>query len=155
MNSCFAYVRVSSVKQGEGASLEAQRRVIGEYAKANGLSIVEWFEELETAAKTSRPIFADMVKRLHRGEVGGLICHRVDRASRNFRNWADIGELADAGIDIHFATESLDFNSRGGRLVAAALSISDAVDKAVCRRLSRVQAVESPVRIIGRNAADH
>jgi DNA invertase Pin-like site-specific DNA recombinase len=133
MKTCFAYVRVSSVKQGEGASLEAQRRVITEYATANRLTITQWFEELETAAKTSRPIFTDMVKRLHRGEVGGLICHRVDRASRNFRNWADIGELADAGIEIHFATESLDFNSRGGRLVA---DIQMAVASDYCRNLS-------------------
>lgn len=29
-----------------------------------------------------------------------------------------IGDLADVGIGIHFATESLDFNSRGGRLAA-------------------------------------
>ena len=50
-----------------------------------------------------------------------------------FRNWADIGELADAGIDIHFATESLDFNSRGGRLVA---DIQVAVASDYCRNLS-------------------
>lgn len=133
MTTCFAYIRVSTQKQCDGASLEAQKRAITEYAKANCLTIMQWFEELETAAKTSRPIFTDMVKRLHRGQAEGLIVHRVDRASRNFRNWADIGELADAGVDIHFATESLDFNSRGGRLVA---DIQMAVASDYCRNLS-------------------
>ena len=85
MTTCFAYIRVSTQKQGDGASLEAQKRGITEYAKANRLTITQWFEELETAAKTGRPIFTDMVKRLHRGQAAGLIVHRVDRASRNFR----------------------------------------------------------------------
>lgn len=133
MTTCFAYIRVSTQKQGDGASLEAQKRAITEYAAANRLVVTQWFEELETAAKTSRPIFAEMVERLHQGQAQGLIVHRVDRASRNFRNWADIGELADAGVDIHFATESLDFNSRGGRLVA---DIQMAVASDYCRNLS-------------------
>ena len=29
-----------------------------------------------------------------------------------------IGELSDVGVDVYFATESLDFRSRGGRLTA-------------------------------------
>ena len=48
----------------------------------------------------------------------GVVLHKVDRGARNLADWAKFAELADAGIDVHFATEALDFRSRGGRLTA-------------------------------------
>ena len=118
MKPCFGYIRVSTQKQGEGVSLEAQKDAITAFASRNDLTIIQWFEEKETAAKSGRPIFAAMLKQLHQGKAAGLIMHKIDRSARNHRDWADIGDLSDAGIDIHFATESLDFRSRGGRLTA-------------------------------------
>ena len=59
-----------------------------------------------------------MIAALRKGQADGLVIHKIDRSARNFGDWAKIGELADAGIDVHFATESLDFRSRGGRLSA-------------------------------------
>ena len=114
---CFAYVRVSTVKQGEGVSLEAQREAINAFAERNNLSITKWFEEKETAAKSGRPVFS-LVKELYAGKAAGLIIHKIDRSARNIADWAKIGELSDSGINIHFATESLDFKSCGGRLTA-------------------------------------
>ncbi len=51
-------------------------------------------------------------------QADGVVMHKIDRSARNFADWAKIGDLADAGIDVHFASESLDFRSRGGRLSA-------------------------------------
>lgn len=118
MKSCFGYIRVSTLKQGEGVSLEAQKDAIMVFASRNDLTVTTWFEEKETAAKSGRPIFTAMLKQLHQGKAAGLIMHKIDRSARNHRDWADIGDLSDAGVDIHFATESLDFRSRGGRLTA-------------------------------------
>lgn len=59
-----------------------------------------------------------MLKQLRRGAATGLIIHKIDRSARNLRDWTAISDLSDAGIDVHFATESLDFRSRGGRLTA-------------------------------------
>lgn len=118
MTTCYGYTRVSTVKQGEGVSLEAQREEITRYADRHGLTIARWFEEKETAAKSGRPIFNAVVKDLMARKADGLIVHKIDRSARNFRDWARIGELADQGVAIHFATESLDFQSRGGRLTA-------------------------------------
>lgn len=118
MKQCFAYIRVSTVKQGEGVSLEAQREAISAFASRHDLSISRWFEEKETAAKRGRPIFNEVVRLLRRGKADGLIVHKIDRSARNFADWAKIGDLADAGVSIHFASESLDFTSRGGRLAA-------------------------------------
>jgi site-specific DNA recombinase len=118
MKLCFGYIRVSTQKQGEGVSLEAQKDAITVFASRNDLTVTTWFEEKETAAKSGRPIFSAMLKQLHQGKAAGLIMHKIDRSARNHRDWADISDLSDAGIDIHFATETLDFRSRGGRLTA-------------------------------------
>jgi DNA invertase Pin-like site-specific DNA recombinase len=118
MNNYFGYARVSTAKQGEGVSIDAQKEAISLYAERNGFTICQWFEEVETAAKAGRPVFNDMIKALRKRQAVGLIVHKIDRSARNFRDWARIGELADEGFDIHFATETLDFRSRGGRLSA-------------------------------------
>lgn len=118
MKRCFGYVRVSTVKQGDGVSLVAQLEAILAFASRNNIEIAQWFEEKETAAKLGRPIFNKMMSELRRGKAHGLVIHKIDRSARNFADWAKIGDLQDSGIDIHFATESLDFASRGGRLTA-------------------------------------
>ena len=117
-NSCFGYIRVSTLKQGEGVSLEAQKEAIEAFAERNALNITKWFEEKETAAKKGRPVFSAMIKELHKGNASNLIIHKIDRSARNLADWAKIGDLSDTGINVHFATESLDFRSRGGRLTA-------------------------------------
>jgi site-specific DNA recombinase len=118
MKPCFGYIRVSTAKQGEGASLDAQRDAITAFASRENLNIVRWFEEKETAAKRGRPIFNQMIRQLKRGAARGLIMHKIDRSARNLRDWSVITELPDADIDVHIATETLDFRSRGGRLTA-------------------------------------
>jgi site-specific DNA recombinase len=118
MNQYYGYIRVSTVKQGEGVSLQQQREAIERYAQRNSLEIIEWFEEQETAAKQGRPIFSQMMKLLRRGKARGVIIHKIDRSARNLRDWADLGELIDQGVEVCFANESLDLRSRGGRLSA-------------------------------------
>lgn len=118
MKPCFGYIRVSTQKQGEGVSLEAQKDAIIAFASQHNLSIIKWFEEKETAAKRGRPLFNQMLRQLKQGKAAGLVIHKIDRSARNLRDWALVSELPSQGIDIFFATESLDFRSRGGRLAA-------------------------------------
>jgi len=115
----FAYIRVSTLKQGaQGSSLQEQRAAIEAYAQRNGISIVEWFEERVTAAKRGRSVFARMLKSLERGGAHGIIIHKIDRSARNLRDWADLADLIDRGAEIHFAHDDVDLRSRGGRLSA-------------------------------------
>ncbi|CAH1903573.1 Resolvase family site-specific recombinase [Candidatus Nitrotoga sp. HW29] len=119
MRYVYAYIRVSTLKQGEhGSSLTEQRFAIENYAKRHNLTITEWFEEKETAAKRGRTIFTHMLALLIKGRAHGVIIHKIDRGARNLRDWADLGGLIDKGIEVHFAHESLDMQSRGGRLAA-------------------------------------
>ncbi len=115
----YAYVRVSTQKQGEkGVSLQEQKDAIQRYSDRFGLTIAQWFEERETAAKRGRPIFNQMLKLITKGKAQGVIIHKIDRSARNLRDWADLGDMIDSGIRVHFANEDLDLTSRGGRLSA-------------------------------------
>lgn len=115
----FSYIRVSTQRQGQlGTSLIEQKAAIERYAQKFNLTISKHFEERETAAKLGRPVFLEMLKALKKGKANGVIIHKIDRSARNLRDWADLGSLIDAGIEVHFAAESLDLQSRGGRLSA-------------------------------------
>ena len=119
MRAYFAYIRVSTVKQGEkGSSLGEQRDSILRYASKHGLIISEWYVEQETAAKRGRAVFRRCLTRLKSGKAHGLIMHKVDRGARNLADWAELAGLMDIGVDVHFAHEALDLSSRGGRLSA-------------------------------------
>ena len=119
MKSYFAYIRVSTVKQGEhGCSLAEQKASIEAYAQRHGLAITEWFEERETAAKQGRPQFNRLTNLLKRGKASGVVIHKIDRSARNLKDWAGLGDLLDLGIEVLFAHEGLDMHTRGGRLAA-------------------------------------
>jgi DNA invertase Pin-like site-specific DNA recombinase len=127
MKQLFAYIRVSGKKQREGVSLPEQRAIIKAYADRIGATIIEWFEETRTAAKAGRPVFMRMTTLLRGGKAEGVIIHKLDRGTRNFRDWAEIDELIESGIDVFVANDNLDLRSRGGRL-AADVQIAVAVD---------------------------
>jgi DNA invertase Pin-like site-specific DNA recombinase len=115
----FAYIRVSTTKQGErGVSLIEQRSAIEAYASQNGLTIGTWFEEMETASKQGRRKFNEMLVALKRGAARGLIVHKIDRSARNWRDWAELADLLDKGTDVRFVSDNLDLRSTGGRLTA-------------------------------------
>jgi len=119
MKGYIGYIRVSTVKRGtKGVSLQEQRDAILRFAERNQFPISIWLEEMETAAKHGRPIFNQALKMLRSGQAKGIILHKLDRGARNLRDWAAIGELSDQGIEVHFVTESIDLQSRGGRFSA-------------------------------------
>lgn len=91
---------------------------ITEYADRNGIAVARWFVEKGSAAKRNRPAFADVLKRLRCGEAQGVVMHKIDRSARNLRDWADLGELIDSGVEAHFVADALDLQTRGGRLSA-------------------------------------
>ena len=122
MKSFCAYIRVSTARQGEqGVSLQEQRAAIERYASQNDIHIADWFEEQQSAAKRGRPAFARLMQQLAAGARAGVIIHKIDRSARNLRDWADLGELVDRGLEVHVAHDTLDLRSRGGRLSADCL----------------------------------
>ena len=124
MKSYYAYIRVSTTRQGEeGVSLQEQRRAILEYASKRGITITQWFEEQLSAAKRGRPVFNRLISLLKTKKSAGVIIHKIDRGARNLRDWADMADLMDRGIEVHFAHESIDLHTRSGRLSADILAV--------------------------------
>lgn len=119
MKEVYAYIRVSTVRQGvKGSSLGEQRDAIAAYAARHGLLIVAWFEEMQTAAKAGRREFSRMMRLLERHSASGVVLHKIDRGARNLKDWANLRELTERGIDVLFAHESLDLTTRSGALAA-------------------------------------
>lgn len=119
MKTYVGYTRVSTTKQGEqGSSLQEQRAAIEAYARRHGLQITAWYEEMETAAKQGRRTYNRMLTDLRRQRIDGIVIHKIDRSARNLKDWAVLNDLIDQGVEVHFAHESLDMLTRGGRLAA-------------------------------------
>jgi site-specific DNA recombinase len=119
MGNFFAYARVSTPRQGEkGVSLQEQRAAIERYASMHGLTVARWFEDRESASRTGRSAFTEMLRLLRLGKVQGVIIHKIDRSARNLQDWADVGKLVDSGVQVHFATENVDLKTVAGRLSA-------------------------------------
>lgn len=119
MNEYYGYIRVSTTRQGiQGVSLQEQKTALERYARSKSFKLTKVFEDQITAAKSGRPAFIQMLRGLRAGHAKGVIIHKIDRSARNLRDWADLGELTDSGVEIHFANESLDLATRGGRLSA-------------------------------------
>ena len=115
----YAYIRVSTPRQGERhVSLQEQRVAIERFAERSRFEVARWFEERETAAKLGRREWTEMLRLLRLGKVQGVLIHKIDRSARNLRDWAELGELIDRGIAVHFVNETLDLQTRGGRLSA-------------------------------------
>jgi hypothetical protein len=64
-----------------------------------------------------------MLRLLRLGRAQGVIIHKIDRSARNMQDWADVGRLADTGVDIYFATENVDMKTVSGRLSADILAV--------------------------------
>lgn len=124
MKRYYGYIRVSTVRQGEkGTSLAEQKAAIESYCRREGIVVSEWFEEQHTAAKVGRSIFIRMLKSIKQGTVAGLVLHKIDRGARNLKDWAELSQLVDAGVDVRIAGDSVDLRSRGGRLSGDILAV--------------------------------
>jgi site-specific DNA recombinase len=119
MKTVFAYIRVSTHKQGsEGASLPEQRDSIQRFCDRSNLHIQRWFEEEESAAKRGRPLFTEMLKLAKKGKAEGLVFHKIDRSTRNLGEWAEVSSLPEIGIDVHYSHEPVDLTTNHGRTAA-------------------------------------
>jgi site-specific DNA recombinase len=119
MKTAFAYIRVSTTKQGrEGASLPEQKDSIQKFCDRNNLHVTRWFEEQESAAGRGRKLFNEMMKLVKKGKAEALVFHKIDRSTRNLFEWAEVSSLPEIGIDVHYSHEPVDLTTLHGRTAA-------------------------------------
>ncbi len=101
--------RVSSGRQEEGFSLEAQDEMGERYAKNNNLLIVKNWAVSESASKEDdRKHFFEMINYIKKNNVKDAIFDKVDRACRGLKSAVKIEDLIDNfDVKFHFTRENL------------------------------------------------
>jgi DNA invertase Pin-like site-specific DNA recombinase len=104
MTDAVIYARVSSKEQErEGYSIEAQLRLLREYSKNNGFEVLHEFVEVETAKRTGRPVFKEMLVFIEATEgCDTILVEKTDRLYRNLKDWITIDDL---GLHVHLVKE--------------------------------------------------
>ena len=106
------YARVSSKEQEkEGFSIPAQLKLINKYASDNRLQVVQEYVDVETAKKSGRTGFTEMIKLLQKetnnkspSHCRTLLVEKTDRLYRNLKDWVTLDEL---DLEIHFVKENV------------------------------------------------
>ena len=114
MDKAVIYARVSSKEQErEGYSIPAQLKFLNEYAVTNSFKVVKEFVDNETAKKSGRTNFGEMIKFLRKNTtVKTILVEKTDRLYRNFKDYVLLDEFE--GIEVHLVKENtiLSDNSR-------------------------------------------
>lgn len=122
----FAYVRKSTEgDERQALSIDSQKDKVKEFF--SGLDIVEVLEEKHTAFKPySRPVFAEIIKRINKGEAQGIIAWHPDRLSRNEIDASTITYMVRTGLikDLKFGSYNFDNSPEGIMMLQLALSQS-------------------------------
>ncbi len=94
----FLYARKSTdVEDKQVLSIDAQLTELRSFAREQNLEVVEEFIEKQSAKIPGRPIFGQMLKRIERGEVSGIVSWHPDRLARNSVDGGQIVYFLDTG----------------------------------------------------------
>ena len=112
MSKTVLMARVSTREQAEeGYSLESQRKLLESYGQSKGFNVVHKFITPESASgRQERKQFNEMIDFLYQNpDVKILLCEKVDRATRNFKDAQKLDDWinADPERQIHFVKQNL------------------------------------------------
>ena len=104
------YARVSSKEQEkEGFSIPAQLKLLNKYAEDNRLQVVQEYVDVETAKRSGRTGFTEMIRILQNeakypSPCRTLLVEKTDRLYRNLKDWVTLDAL---DLEIHFVKENV------------------------------------------------
>ncbi len=111
---CILYCRVSSKEQEEkGYSLEAQEKLLKDYASRNDFSIAKIYKISESASgKLIRKTFSEMLAYTKKNKLNLILVEKIDRLTRNLRDAAIISDWINESEknQIHFVKENFIVN---------------------------------------------
>lgn len=111
------YVRVSTHFQVDRDSLPFQRKDLTNYCKyVLGIDDYEIFEDAGYSGKdTDRPAYQDMMRRVRSKEFTHILVWKIDRISRNLRDFTDMyEEIKDYGTTFISKNEQFDTSTAMG-----------------------------------------
>ena len=101
------YARVSTEEQHkEGFSIPAQLKMLRDYGRKQGISIVKEFVDSETARSTGRTGFNALLAYLDKHtECRVILVEKTDRLTRNMADYLAL-DIEKTGIEIHLVREN-------------------------------------------------
>lgn len=102
-NKYFLYARRSSDESSDkqALSIDSQIDALKRLAKDEGMHIVETLTESRSAKELGRPVFAEMLRRISKGEANGILCWKLDRLARNMPEGSQVIDMLQRGIIRH------------------------------------------------------
>ncbi len=83
MQQAIAYYRVSTADQGRsGLGLEAQKKTVADFVKANGYELIDYFTEVTSGKRNDRLALGSALKEC-KEQKAILLIAKLDRLSRN------------------------------------------------------------------------
>ena len=108
---CVVLCRVSSKEQEEtGYSLSAQEKFLNNYREKQGFELTKLFSISESASgKKQREMFDQMIDYVEKENINIIICEKVDRLTRNFKDMVMIDEWLEQNEtrQVHLVKDSL------------------------------------------------
>ncbi|MFH1363347.1 MAG: recombinase family protein [Candidatus Omnitrophota bacterium] len=116
MNRYFIYARKSTDSEDKQVlSIEAQLTELREYAKREGLVVVDELFEAKTAKEPGRSVFNEMMRRLERGQANAILAWHPDRLARNSMDGGKVIYLTDIDklVNLRFPTYKFENTAQG------------------------------------------
>lgn len=111
---CLIYARVSSKEQEDtGYSLDAQEKLLQDYAVKNDLGVKKAFRVSESASgKQIRKTFNELLGYANKNNISVILCEKIDRLTRNLKDAASVSDWIneDDKREVHFVKESFIVN---------------------------------------------
>lgn len=122
MARLIGYCRVSTTEQASsGHSLATQATKLAAYCELHDHELIATMTDEGASASTlDRPELKEALRALADGDADGLVILKLDRLTRNVRDWADLLQHTfgpDCQHQLHSVLDSLDTSSASGRLV--------------------------------------
>lgn len=108
----FVYCRKSSDREDKQIlGPEAQRRLLLEHAERHRLEVAGVYVEHQTAYKTGRPLFGEMLARLEAGEADAILTYHLTRLARNSYDGGRLIYMMDEGVVARIATVEKEYTN--------------------------------------------
>lgn len=138
------YVRQSLDRDGDGQAVERQEQACRGLAIARDWDVVDVItDNSRSATKGIRPGWAEVLRRVERGEADVVIAWHLDRITRSMRDLEQLVDLTQThGVGVITATGDIDLTNDMGRMIArilAAVAQGEVERKAARQRLQSEQ----------------
>lgn len=139
MTVIIGYIRVSTIKQVEGHSLDFQKDSIEKYCSLKGWSLdKKLYKDSGVSATVKRPEFEKALKRvIEDSKINGIITYDLTRFGRDtIELLSNIKIIENKGKEFISIKENIDTTTKTGRLMLTLLSgIADFERDTICERL--------------------